>query len=654
MKKNIYLLAFIVLAVLAIGNGCKKHPYKFMKDDPFQTCKPYTRWWWFASDIKPDDVRFNLDWAKKNGFGGVEIAWVYPLNRMIKDTIHYTPRQEWMSKEWTAIVTFTKQYADSIGMGCDFTFGTLWPFGDSYVPRNEATMSWKDTNWRQDIRASWQYPKKGLVIDHLSSTAFNNYAQRMNKAFGDAYKGSKSCLFVDSWEVETKWLWTPGFDKKFQQEFGYDIKPYMDSIYSKAYSDYRYDYISLISALIIDNFYTPFAQNANQSGCFARGQIAGAPTDIITAYSIMDVPETEAMLYEPGYARIVSSAALLGKHNVVSSETFTCMYGWPRNYRCKEQTADLKLVADALFAHGVNHIIWHGMPFNPKGIDTVKFYASVHVGSKGSLSEEIPAFNHYMENISCMMRRGKTYSDVAMYLPLEDAWMAGTLPDSLQFPWAWAYYEMRYVVPPQELKGYQPLWVNSHFLKNAEFSDGKLFIGNATFNSLMVDVNYLDIDALKAILVLAKQGLPVCLKKDLKQPGKVKPADYGKMLKELKSLKNVSPQWTLVINHPPLVQGKDLPDFWCRKTKDKYIFFFSNPLSQNLHLPIMYGQSYNTKTITRDVIFNIEGKKIPYKLVFEPYQSIVLRIDVSGKVDLMEDTFVPKTPVVDGKKLKAF
>jgi len=170
----------------------------------------------------------------------------------------------------------------------------------------------------------------------------------------------------------------------------------------------------------------------------------------------------------------------------------------------------------------------------------------------------------------------------------------------------------------------------------------------------MVDVNYLDIDALKAILVLAKQGLPVCLKKDLKQPGKVKPADYGKMLKELKSLKNVSPQWTLVINHPPLVQGKDLPDFWCRKTKDKYIFFFSNPLSQNLHLPIMYGQSYNTKTITRDVIFNIEGKKIPYKLVFEPYQSIVLRIDVSGKVDLMEDTFVPKTPVVDGKKLKAF
>ena len=270
MKKIPYLLIFVVLTILTISNGCKKHPYKFMNNDTYQTCKPYTRWWWFASEINPEDVRSNLDWAKKNGFGGVEIAWVYPLNRMIKDTVHYTPRQEWMSKEWTAIVTFTKQYADSIGLGCDFTFGTLWPFGDSYVPRKEATMNWKDTNLRQDIRASWQYPRIGLVIDHLNSTAFNNYAQRMNKAFGDAYKGSKSCLFVDSWEVDTKWLWTPGFDKKFQQEYGYDIKPYMDSIYTLAYSDYRYDYMSLISELVIDNFYIPFAQNANQSRCFAR------------------------------------------------------------------------------------------------------------------------------------------------------------------------------------------------------------------------------------------------------------------------------------------------------------------------------------------------------------------------------------------------
>jgi hypothetical protein len=284
----------------------------------------------------------------------------------------------------------------------------------------------------------------------------------------------------------------------------------------------------------------------------------------------------------------------------------------------------------------------------------VKFYATVHVGAKGDLAPEIPAFNQYMENIASYMRRGKTYSDVAVYLPLEDSWMAGTLPDSLQYPWAWAYYEMRYVKPPVDLKGYQPLWINNHFLKSAQYKNGKLTVGDATFNSLLVDVEYIDKDAFNTILGLAKQGFPICLKRDPKIPGMKKWNDYDKMLRELKSLKNVSSQLATVINHPPLVQGNNLPDFWCRKTKDKYIFFFSNPKSQNLHLPIMYGQSFNPKTVSQDVTFNLEGKKIPYKLVFEPYQSILIRIDISGKIEVIQNKFVPKTPVVDGVRLKAF
>jgi hypothetical protein len=167
-------------------------------------------------------------------------------------------------------------------------------------------------------------------------------------------------------------------------------------------------------------------------------------------------------------------------------------------------------------------------------------------------------------------------------------------------------------------------------------------------------VKYLDMDALNSILKLAKQGLPVCMMQDPVQPGKVKSPEFGKMLKELKGLKNVSVSWKVVVNHLPLVQGKNLPDFWCRKTKDKYIFFFANPKAQNLHLPLMYGQSLNTTPTKMDVIFNIEGKQIPYQLVFEPYQSVVLKIDVSGRIDQQDIKFIPKTPVVDGKKVKAF
>jgi hypothetical protein len=140
----------------------------------------------------------------------------------------------------------------------------------------------------------------------------------------------------------------------------------------------------------------------------------------------------------------LTTPAFSGKP-VVTSETFTCLYGWPRDHHSQEQTADLKMLADALFANGVNQIFWHGKPHNPAGQDTVKFYASVHVGQRGSLSKAIPAFNRYMEKTSKFMRQGKSFSRVAVYLPTEDSWVAGELPAEKQFIWHGA--NMRCVMP---------------------------------------------------------------------------------------------------------------------------------------------------------------------------------------------------------------
>ena len=120
----------------------------------YSNSRPWTRWWWFASEIKKQDLRDNLIWIKKNGFGGVEIAWVYPLNRMRKDTVNYTPRQKWLGQEWSTMVAYAKNCADSLDLGCDFTFGSLWPFGDAQVPREEATMNMITPSWRQDRKST--------------------------------------------------------------------------------------------------------------------------------------------------------------------------------------------------------------------------------------------------------------------------------------------------------------------------------------------------------------------------------------------------------------------------------------------------------------------------------------------------------------------
>lgn len=620
----------------------------FSNSLPYRDSRPWTRWWWFAAEIDKVSIADNLTWLKNNGFGGVEIAWVYPLNRMKKDTINYTPRQEWLSPEWTEMVEYSKKCADNLGLGSDFTFGSLWPFGDTKVPVNEATMNLTDPDWRQEIAASWDYPLKGYVIDHLNSEAFTNYANRTGDALKPALRGSSSALFCDSWEVETRYLTTPGFTDEFSERYNYSLTDFADSLYSdtEPFPNVRYDYMKLISEKVIEEFYKPFTKKSHELGAFSRVQCSGAPCDIISAYATVDVPESEALLYDPAYSTIVASAASLSGKKVVTCETFTCLYGWPRDHHSEEQVADLKLLADAVFANGVNQIFWHGKPYNPAGQDTVKFYASVHVGKSGSLAADIPAFNAYLQKVSSFMKKGKSYSDIAVYLPLEDSWIAGELPVEKQFIWAWGEYEQRYTVFPDELKGYRPIWINSEFLQKAKYENGYLQVGDLSVKALYLDVKYLDIAALKRILELAKEGLQVCLKNVPAEPGFIKFGYlYSDLIKELTRIPNVKQIWEEMENIQPFITGTQSFDYWSRIDNSDLYIFFANPKSQNLKFPLGYGQSLSDSEEIREVAINYGGKIIPVKLQFKPYQSVLIKIDKQGKVNFIDIEYIPKTPV---------
>ncbi|MCK4763014.1 MAG: hypothetical protein KAW12_12530 [Candidatus Aminicenantes bacterium] len=636
MLKKIKYIIILCLAAAVVLFNCSGP-----KEGIYSNSKPYTRWWWFAAKIEKKDIEHQLDWLEKNNFGGVEIAFIYPVNRDPD-----AERIEWLSPEWTETVRYAKEYADRKGLGCDFTFGTLWPFGGTFVPDSDRTKVYGDPDFKQPLRLSWTHPVVGNVVDHMNKGAFERYAKVMGDALGPALEGSQSALFCDSWEVETKRIRTTGFDKEFEKRYGYDIKPYMPEILSPSNSGPRYDYMKLVSEYVINNFFIPFTAKCHELGAVSRVQCAGSPTDLIRAYANVDIPESEAMLYNPGFSKIPASAAALSGKKIVSAETFTCLYGWPKEYFLKEQTADLKLVVDALFAHGVNQVIWHGMPFNPAGVDSQYFYATVHVGEKGALSAEIPAFNAYMTRISGKMKKGKTYSDVAVYLPLEDSRITGEYPPELQMKWSWGAYEQRYIVTPVELKGYHPLWINRDFLQRGEFMDAHLYCGDACFSSLYIDVEYLDSAALDAILELAKKGFPVCLKRTPKEPGKISAGDYEERLQALLALENVSGNFAAVAVHPPLLEsvtvGEALPDFWCREDVDAYYIFFSQPKAWNLTYPVSYGQAHTKKTVKQELKINVRGETLPVELVFKPYQSVLLKVVPQVGICSLPINFRPK------------
>ena len=639
--------------------------------------RPWTRWWWFNVELREEDIESQLDWVKDNGFGGVELAFVYPLPRQRRGP-------DFLSPEWSAKVAYAKQYCGSIGLGCDFTFGTLWPFGGTFVSETDASQRY-DGPSPQRLGRSWELPEEGRILNHLDRDAFHRYADRMAAGLGEALghpqitqipqtvSGRESAasassavtprpgLFCDSFEVETEGLWTVGFGERFQERFGYDVRPFMPKL--DEYLDVRFDYRRLIADYVLREFYEPFTEFSHRHDSFTRVQCHGAPVDLLAAYAAADVPESEAILFGPEFSRIPASAAALASKPVVSAEAFTCLYGWipypgPGPHQGEEQVTDLKLLADALFANGVNHMFWHGMPYQ-KGADGSQptadgrsaeaggrkpkaagsFYASVHVGPDGALAPELPEFNAYMEKVCGAMKLGRPYSGVAVYMPIEDQWMKGELPKEQQRPSAKYHWEMHYLRPPAELAGRQPLWISTPFLERARFEDGTLSIGDARLSLLYVDCEWMDAGGLNQVLRLARSGLPVCLKRLPRRPGRATDKRaakaYQQTLETVGGLSNVSSDLGNLSQEPPLVSGHDTPDFWCRVIDDELLFFFGHPASRGLTYPMRYGQAAAAGPTQREVRFSLGGSAELFRLPldFGPGESLLLRVSRTGRVE---------------------
>ncbi|TXT58917.1 MAG: hypothetical protein BAJALOKI2v1_280008 [Promethearchaeota archaeon] len=600
----------------------------------YTNSKPYTRWWWFSGKIRKKTLRKQLKWLKQHNFGGVEIAWVYPQ----PDS---EPGPRWLSKQWKELVKYTKKYAEMLELGCDFTFGTLWPFGGSIVSKEDSAKTFEGIS-DQRLRKSWEQPhsEPGYILDHLDRSALERYAGKMANALKEALEISPSALFCDSWEVHTEKLWTKNFGKIFTQKFGYDIRDCMDSLDAKLHI--RYDYRKLISEYVLNEFYRPFTRICHDLGAISRVQCHGAPTDLLSAYSSVDVPESEALLFEPYFSKIAASAALYGGSNIISAEAFTCLYGWkshpgPSPHQGNESIYDLKLLADALFANGINFIIWHGMPYNPDGKD-FQFYASTHVGPESSFIDHLGEFNEYIERMSETMRLGKIYSDVAVYLPLEDNWMKNQLPKKLQTPGAKYHWELRYEEIPEEIWGYHPLWVSYNLLKEAECKNNSLRIRDGKFKILYVDCSWIDFEGLKELNRLAKEGLPICLKCLPSEPGHKKEVNYNYVLNELISLENVSQDLEMIYNSNPLINAEKDFYYWCRYDDEDAVIFIANPITKEIHYPLEYNFWKRAESTEIPVKITWRDETHDIRLRFKPNQSLLVRIEDTS-IHVKEMTF---------------
>jgi hypothetical protein len=610
-----------------------------------QSSRPYTRWWWLNGPFREQDIRYQLDWLSANGFGGVELAWLEPT---WQGGASEESRPAWLGEELAERLAYAKRYADQLGLGCDLTFGSGRPIGGSSVAPQDAAQT-LDGPSGQRLYGSWESGPR-LVLDHLSSSALRHYAETLAPAFEAALAGTPSALFCDSLELEAGRLWSPALWDQFEARFGYRLEERTEL--ARTHPQMRYEYRRLVGAVMQQAFFETYAAVCRELGAVSRVQCHGVPVDLLAAYASVNVPESETLLYDPHFSRIAASAAVLAGKPLVSAEAFSCIYGFvglgnirPVRYWRREQVADLKLLADAILANGVNQIVWHGMPYNPPGGKN-EFFASVHVGPDAAFARDLPDFNEYLETVSGMLRRGRPYTSLAVYLPYEDMLVRDRVAEENRTPGANYEWEMRQVRVPPETEGHHPVWVSETFLRKAEVEDGEIEIGHARFAALYLDCEWLDAAALEELVRLARDGATIVMKRPPALPGMRRHPHYAEWLAELAGSPNVRGELA-AHRLKPLVEGENLPYFWARQGERELVIFFAHPLAREVRYPMAYGQSYCDGPVDRTVTINYGDASRQVPLRFEPYQSILLRIGQDGEIGVLDVDYYPVPPVRD-------
>lgn len=226
----------------------------------------------------------------------------------------------------------------------------------------------------------------GFVLDHMRSDLVQgHYAYVFGKRTGlDQYHGKGfRGFFNDSLEFKVNRLTRSDILDQFEKRRGYDLRPFLPALSNEAADSFyfvevlgprpgpayvlsdqderlRYDYQLTISDLIIENFVATSAKWAEDRGMVSRAQSYGMDLDAIRAFGSNTIPETE-QLYAGGgdvAQRLASSAALLYGKPLVSAESFVWIH---RSHATTPRK--VKAAADKMFINGINHIIYHGVPY---------------------------------------------------------------------------------------------------------------------------------------------------------------------------------------------------------------------------------------------------------------------------------------------------
>ena len=447
--------------------------------EPPPDARPMVRWWWFSGAVTAAGIDDQLASMHRSGIGGVEVAFVYPLQQQ--------PGPQFLSEDMRRLVTHAAWRAGELGLRFDLTLGSGWSYGGAHVPpafaaqqlrwdvrgigpeavRMHLGARWpadsvvaayvadgapgeRDLGWQmleiagdelvvpagagpravllaiagptgQQVKRS-AAGAEGPVLDHYSRAATEHHLQAVAEPLLAAAGAERvTAVFCDSLEVYRA-DWTPAMLEEFRARRGYDPAPMLFHLQSGPEgADFRADYYRTLSELYEQNFLATVHTWAREHDVLFRVQNYGQPPARVSGYSHTDLIEGEGWGWRgiPETKWAASAAHHLGSA-VVSSETWT----WVNSPSFRARPIDLKGEAHEHFLSGVNQLIGHGWPYSPRDATDPgwAFYAAGAICDRNAWWAATPALFDYLSRVSAVLRDGEHVADVALWLPYQDSY----------------------------------------------------------------------------------------------------------------------------------------------------------------------------------------------------------------------------------------
>jgi hypothetical protein len=268
---------------------------------------------------------------------------------------------------------------------------------------------------------------EGFVVNHYDRAALDRYLEAVGRPLLSAFSGGKGpdAVFCDSLEVYGS-DWTPAFLEEFQRRRGYDLVPHLPALVgdaTPATAAIRHDWGQTLTELVGDEFLAPLRAWVDSRGTKLRAQVYGIPPASVSSSALVDLPEGEGAQWRDLRAtRWAASASHVGGVPVTSSEAWT----WLRSPAFMASPLDMKAEADRHFLQGVNQLIGHGWPYTSADADYPgwRFYAAGVFSDRNPWWIVMPDLARSFQRLSFVLRQGTPQIDVALLLPVHDAWSA--------------------------------------------------------------------------------------------------------------------------------------------------------------------------------------------------------------------------------------